>query len=181
MYWLHWVSGPFLRLGEVITEPRPALEEAGSDGRAPPHPCAFPVCSFACHVACRDSAPQVCPIPPEQSKRPLGVDVQRGIGTAYKGYVKVGRTRGDPGSAASAFLASGAMTQEPHPTAPEGCPWLLCEVTFALLLGGLPSRALRHWGPGSEDPTETSPSARAPRPRLLGRAFKDRVPWPSAA
>uniref|UniRef100_A0A8C0D2Z5 non-specific serine/threonine protein kinase n=1 Tax=Balaenoptera musculus TaxID=9771 RepID=A0A8C0D2Z5_BALMU len=48
------------------------------------------VCSFACHVSCKDSAPQVCPIPPEQSKRPLGVDVQRGIGTAYKGYVKVG-------------------------------------------------------------------------------------------
>lgn len=55
--------------------------------------CAFAVCSFACHVSCKDSAPQVCPIPPEQSKRPLGVDVQRGIGTAYKGYVKVGRSR----------------------------------------------------------------------------------------
>lgn len=41
-------------------------------------------------MSCKDSAPQVCPIPPEQSKRPLGVDVQRGIGTAYKGYVKVG-------------------------------------------------------------------------------------------
>uniref|UniRef100_A0A2K6KCD0 non-specific serine/threonine protein kinase n=1 Tax=Rhinopithecus bieti TaxID=61621 RepID=A0A2K6KCD0_RHIBE len=49
------------------------------------------VCSFACHVSCKDSAPQVCPIPPEQSKRPLGVDVQRGIGTAYKGHVKVGQ------------------------------------------------------------------------------------------
>lgn len=48
------------------------------------------MCAFACHASCRDSAPQVCPIPPEQSKRPLGVDVQRGIGTAYKGYVKVG-------------------------------------------------------------------------------------------
>lgn len=48
------------------------------------------VCSFVCHVSCRDSAPQVCPIPPDQAKRPLGVDVQRGIGTAYKGYVKVG-------------------------------------------------------------------------------------------
>ncbi|XP_004698843.2 LOW QUALITY PROTEIN: serine/threonine-protein kinase MRCK beta [Echinops telfairi] len=52
------------------------------------------VCSFACHVACKDSAPQVCPIPAEQSKRPLGVDVQRGIGTAYKGYVKVPKPTG---------------------------------------------------------------------------------------
>ncbi|XP_047591357.1 serine/threonine-protein kinase MRCK beta isoform X3 [Lutra lutra] len=52
------------------------------------------VCSFACHVSCRESAPQVCPIPPEQSKRPLGVDVQRGIGTAYKGYVKVPKPTG---------------------------------------------------------------------------------------
>lgn len=52
------------------------------------------VCSFACHVSCRDSAPQVCPLPPEQAKRPLGVDVQRGIGTAYKGYVKVPKPTG---------------------------------------------------------------------------------------
>ncbi|XP_025246934.1 serine/threonine-protein kinase MRCK beta [Theropithecus gelada] len=52
------------------------------------------VCSFACHVSCKDSAPQVCPIPPEQSKRPLGVDVQRGIGTAYKGHVKVPKPTG---------------------------------------------------------------------------------------
>ncbi|EAW81800.1 CDC42 binding protein kinase beta [Homo sapiens] len=52
------------------------------------------VCSFACHVSCKDGAPQVCPIPPEQSKRPLGVDVQRGIGTAYKGHVKVPKPTG---------------------------------------------------------------------------------------
>uniref|UniRef100_A0A8D2KU59 Serine/threonine-protein kinase MRCK beta n=1 Tax=Varanus komodoensis TaxID=61221 RepID=A0A8D2KU59_VARKO len=52
------------------------------------------VCSFACHVSCKDSTPQVCPIPPEQAKRPLGVDVQRGIGTAYKGYVKVPKPTG---------------------------------------------------------------------------------------
>lgn len=57
-------------------------------------PFALPVCSFACHVSCKDSAPQVCPIPPEQSRRPLGVDVQRGVGTAYKGYVKVGARAG---------------------------------------------------------------------------------------
>lgn len=49
----------------------------------------FLVCSFICHVSCKDNAPQVCPIPPEQAKRPLGIDVQRGIGTAYKGFVRV--------------------------------------------------------------------------------------------
>lgn len=47
------------------------------------------VCSFICHVSCKDHAPQVCPIPAEQAKRPQGIDVQRGIGTAYKGYVRV--------------------------------------------------------------------------------------------
>lgn len=68
------------------TSPAAAASGCGSQGT----PRAFAVCSFACHVSCKDRAPQVCPIPPEQSKRPLGVDVQRGIGTAYKGYVKVG-------------------------------------------------------------------------------------------
>ncbi|XP_053330292.1 serine/threonine-protein kinase MRCK beta [Spea bombifrons] len=52
------------------------------------------VCPFACHVSCKDSSPQVCPIPPEQAKRPLGVDVQRGIGTAYKGYVRIPKPTG---------------------------------------------------------------------------------------
>lgn len=47
------------------------------------------MCSFICHVSCKDHAPCVCPIPAEQAKRPQGVDVQRGIGTAYKGYVRV--------------------------------------------------------------------------------------------
>ncbi|XP_068110727.1 serine/threonine-protein kinase MRCK beta isoform X2 [Hyperolius riggenbachi] len=52
------------------------------------------VCPFSCHVACKDSAPQVCPIPSDQYKRPLGVDVQRGIGTAYKGYVRIPKPTG---------------------------------------------------------------------------------------
>ncbi|MGH0173677.1 UNVERIFIED_CONTAM: hypothetical protein FKN15_005536 [Acipenser sinensis] len=52
------------------------------------------VCSFICHVSCRDNAPLVCPIPPEQAKRPLGIDVQRGIGTAYKGYVRIPKPTG---------------------------------------------------------------------------------------
>ncbi|XP_061669010.1 serine/threonine-protein kinase MRCK beta isoform X2 [Syngnathoides biaculeatus] len=52
------------------------------------------VCSFICHVACKDHAPLVCPIPAEQAKRPQGVDVQRGIGTAYKGYVRIPKPSG---------------------------------------------------------------------------------------
>ncbi|KAM5129010.1 LOW QUALITY PROTEIN: serine/threonine-protein kinase MRCK beta [Mantella aurantiaca] len=52
------------------------------------------VCPFSCHVSCKDCSPQVCPIPAEQSKRPLGVDVQRGIGTAYKGYVRIPKPTG---------------------------------------------------------------------------------------
>ncbi|XP_049613685.1 serine/threonine-protein kinase MRCK beta isoform X1 [Syngnathus scovelli] len=52
------------------------------------------VCSFICHVACKDQAPLVCPIPAEQAKRPQGVDVQRGIGTAYKGYVRIPKPSG---------------------------------------------------------------------------------------
>uniref|UniRef100_A0A674CWD2 non-specific serine/threonine protein kinase n=1 Tax=Salmo trutta TaxID=8032 RepID=A0A674CWD2_SALTR len=52
------------------------------------------VCSFICHVSCKDNAPLVCPIPPEQAKRPLGVDVQRGIGTTYKGFVRIPKPTG---------------------------------------------------------------------------------------
>ncbi|XP_051952297.1 serine/threonine-protein kinase MRCK beta isoform X7 [Xyrauchen texanus] len=52
------------------------------------------VCSFICHVSCKDNAPQICPIPPELAKRPLGIDVQRGIGTAYKGFVRIPKPTG---------------------------------------------------------------------------------------
>ncbi|XP_048856476.1 serine/threonine-protein kinase MRCK beta-like isoform X2 [Brienomyrus brachyistius] len=52
------------------------------------------VCSFICHVSCKDYAPQVCPIPLEQAKRPLGIDMHRGIGTAYRGFVRIPKPLG---------------------------------------------------------------------------------------
>ncbi|XP_015712457.1 serine/threonine-protein kinase MRCK alpha isoform X12 [Coturnix japonica] len=56
--------------------------------------CTCEVCGFSCHVTCADKAPAVCPIPPEQTKGPLGVDPQKGIGTAYEGHVRVPKPAG---------------------------------------------------------------------------------------
>lgn len=52
------------------------------------------VCGFACHIRCKDRVPAACPVPPDQTKRPLGIDPTRGIGTAYEGYVKVPKPGG---------------------------------------------------------------------------------------
>ncbi|XP_048579226.1 serine/threonine-protein kinase MRCK alpha isoform X3 [Nematostella vectensis] len=53
------------------------------------------VCGFSCHTTCTDVAPAVCPIPPSHaSRRPLGIDPEKGIGTAYEGFVKIPKPGG---------------------------------------------------------------------------------------
>ncbi|XP_041721975.2 serine/threonine-protein kinase MRCK beta-like isoform X2 [Coregonus clupeaformis] len=93
----------------LLTTPKPKAHQLSIKNFSSPTQCthctslmvglirqgyACEVCSFICHVTCKDNAPLVCPIPPEQAKRPLGIDVQRGIGTAYKGFVRIPKPTG---------------------------------------------------------------------------------------
>lgn len=50
-------------------------------------------CGFACHVSCANLGIQQCPCD-DSRQRPVGIDPQRGIGTAYEGYVKIPKARG---------------------------------------------------------------------------------------
>uniref|UniRef100_G3U2V7 CDC42 binding protein kinase alpha n=1 Tax=Loxodonta africana TaxID=9785 RepID=G3U2V7_LOXAF len=52
------------------------------------------VCGFSCHITCVNKAPTACPVPPEQTKGPLGIDPQKGIGTAYEGHVRIPKPAG---------------------------------------------------------------------------------------
>uniref|UniRef100_A0A8C2PN50 Serine/threonine-protein kinase MRCK alpha n=1 Tax=Cyprinus carpio TaxID=7962 RepID=A0A8C2PN50_CYPCA len=52
------------------------------------------VCNFSCHVTCADKAPSVCPVAPDQTKGKLGIDTQRGIGTAYEGHLRIPKPTG---------------------------------------------------------------------------------------
>ena len=44
------------------------------------------LCGFALHMTCCQKVSTHCPA--LQSKRPIGIDPTKGIGTAYEGYVK---------------------------------------------------------------------------------------------
>uniref|UniRef100_A0A8D0U2U9 Non-specific serine/threonine protein kinase n=1 Tax=Sus scrofa TaxID=9823 RepID=A0A8D0U2U9_PIG len=52
------------------------------------------VCGFSCHITCVNKAPTACPVPPEQTKGPLGIDPQKGIGTAYEAHVRIPKPAG---------------------------------------------------------------------------------------
>jgi len=52
-------------------------------------------CPFECHVACAQSAPAVCPLPPDDlNKICYGINQETGTGTLYENYIKVPKPMG---------------------------------------------------------------------------------------
>ncbi|XP_056408509.1 serine/threonine-protein kinase MRCK alpha-like [Hyla sarda] len=51
------------------------------------------VCGYMCHLSCCDGA-SICPCPPSQNKRILGVDPKTGSGTALEGYLSIPKPAG---------------------------------------------------------------------------------------
>ncbi|XP_048948979.1 serine/threonine-protein kinase MRCK alpha-like isoform X2 [Canis lupus baileyi] len=56
--------------------------------------CACDACGFSCHTTCVEKAPRACPVPSQQKRGTLCVDVQEGMGTAYEGHVWIPKKAG---------------------------------------------------------------------------------------
>ncbi|XP_053224884.1 serine/threonine-protein kinase MRCK gamma isoform X4 [Podarcis raffonei] len=50
-------------------------------------------CNFVCHVSCAGGA-SICPLPPEQLQKTLGVNPTSGTGTAFEGFLSVPKPSG---------------------------------------------------------------------------------------
>ncbi|XP_042296815.1 serine/threonine-protein kinase MRCK gamma isoform X2 [Sceloporus undulatus] len=50
-------------------------------------------CNFVCHVSCAGGA-SICPMPPEQLQKTLGVNPANGTGTAFEGFLSVPKPSG---------------------------------------------------------------------------------------
>lgn len=52
-------------------------------------------CQYRCHIHCIEKAPSICPIPEEQTTNVYpGINLDKGIGTAFEGYAKVPKPGG---------------------------------------------------------------------------------------